>query len=173
MFDTKTNNWEFVPVKSRVFLFKEIIFSAADSASIKQICRKSIEELIVKGEKICKEKNDSRLPIIKIQLTGKIKEGLRKENLDLSDVAEEYENKCMLELENALDSKGLSERIEMFRKMYEEKKSIKELGVDILKTKLGRKDIDVEYLFEKLSDDKKIDEFVKEVTSKNKTDSSS
>jgi DNA repair exonuclease SbcCD nuclease subunit len=174
MFDTKTNNWEFVPVKSRVFLFKEIVFAAADSASIKQMCRKAIEELIVKGEKICKEKNDSRLPIIKIQLTGNIKEGLRKENLDLSDVAEEYENKCVLELENALDSKGLRERVEMFRKMYEEKKSIKELGVDILKTKLGRKDIDVEYLFEKLSDDKKIDEFVKEVTSnKNKTNSSS
>jgi len=167
LFDTKERKGEFIPVKSRIFLFKEIIFTAADSVAVKQSCRKAIDDLLAQAERLSKERKDTRSPIIKIQISGSMKEGLKRENLDLSEITNEYGDKCSLELENALDSKGLSERVEMFRKMYEEKKSIKELGVDILKTKLGRKDIDVEYLFEKLSDDKKIDEFVKEVTSKN------
>jgi len=165
LYDTKEKKWEFIPVKSRVFLFKEIIFAAADSASVKKQCRESIDNLIVEAEGIGKERKDTRPPIIKIQISGSMKEGLKRENLDLSDIADEYGEKCALELENDLDSKGLSERIELFRKMYEEKKSIKELGVDILKTKLGRKDIDVEYLFEKLADSKNIDDFVREATS--------
>jgi len=164
LFDTKENKWEFIPIKSRIFLFKELIFAAADSITVKKKCRETIDQLMTEAVKLSKAKGDTRLPIIKVQISGSMKEGLKKENLDLSDVASDYENQCELELENTLDSKGLRERIEVFRKMYEEKKSVKELGIDILKTKLGRKDIDVEYLFEKLSDDKKIDEFVKEIT---------
>lgn len=164
LFDTKENKWEFIPVKSRIFLFKEIIFAAADSITVKKKCRETIEEMLKEAERLGKQRNDARPPVIKVEISGSMKEGLKRENLDLSDISSEYDDKCELELENSLDSKGLSERIELFRKMYEEKKSIKELGIDILKTKLGRKDIDVDYLFEKLADDKKIDEFVKEIT---------
>ena len=119
LYDTKERKWEFVPVKSRVFLFKEIVFAAADSVSVKKQCRESIEKLLVEADKIGKERKDTRRPIIKIQISGSMKEGLKRENLDLSDIADEYNEKCALELENDLDSKGLSERIELFRKMYE------------------------------------------------------
>ncbi|MEM2974463.1 MAG: DNA repair exonuclease [Candidatus Micrarchaeia archaeon] len=166
LFDTKTRIWEFVPIKSRVFLFREISFVAADTASIKQSCRKAVDELLEQAGKIAKERNDSRPPIIKIQISGSMKEGLRKENLDLSEIIGEYGDRCVLELENNIDAKNLGEKIEAFRRMFEEKKTIKELGIDILKTKLGSNagDMDVEYIFEKMSDSKNIDEFIKEIT---------
>lgn len=160
LFDTKTKEHQFIPIVSRPFVFKEISLKDADNAMANNECRRFLNEMLrlfpAGGTK----------PIVKIQLTGSVKEGLKKENISIADLAREYEDRFYLELENLLDSTGLKERIEMFRKMYEQKKSVREVGLDILRDKLKSRgaEMDIERLFEKLSDPKRIDDYLKEVT---------
>jgi hypothetical protein len=54
--------------------------------------------------------------------------------------------------------------------MYEEKRSVRDLGIEILREKMKTKnvEIDVEALFEKLSDSKKIDEYLENIVKQNK-----
>jgi DNA repair exonuclease SbcCD nuclease subunit len=158
LFDTKTQSHEFIPISSRRFIFKEIALKDSDNATANNECRKFLDE-ILRGTK------GGEMPIVKVQITGNIKEGLKKENVSVADLAHEYDDKFYLDIDNQLDSTGLRERIELFRKMYEQKKSVREVGLDILRERLKSKGIemDIEGLFEKLADSKKIDEYLREI----------
>lgn len=172
LFDTKTKEHQFIAISSRPFIFKEIKLQSADLTMANAECRKFLEETRRNfAPQLSTQLSDARTkPIVKIQLTGSVKEGLKKENISVADVIHEYENVFHLEIENLLDSSGLKEKIELFRKMYEEKRSVRDLGIEILREKMKTKnvEIDVEALFEKLSDSKKIDEYLENIVKQNK-----
>lgn len=152
LFDTKTRKHQFVKIQSRPFVFKEIPLKGADNEEILRECREFLDGVKVSAER----------PIVKIQLTGNVKEGLRRENIDLSRLFDEYGDKMILEIENSLDVKDLKEKLEEFRRMYSEKKTARELGIEILKQKLGGDISDVEDIFELLSDEKNIERIVRD-----------
>ncbi len=161
LFDTKTGEPKFVEINSRPFFHQELQLVDADYTLVEKKCREFIESILEK---------DLEMPIIKIQVKGKIKSGLKKENIDLSPIYSEYENKVYLEIDNQLDSDSLKEKMETFRKLYEEKMSVREIGVEILKKKLadaGQDASDTHKLFETLSDSKNVDRYLEEVIKKN------
>lgn len=159
LFDTKALASKVIEIESRPYFFSELGFDGAESSEIKRLCRNEIDGVLSRNK-------SGQVPIIKLRLSGKIKEGLRKDNIDLNDVISEYNGKAIVEIDNSLDSQSLQERIEIFKKMYEERKSAREVGIEILKAKSPN--IPVEEFFEKLSDEKNIDSFVSEINGRNR-----
>ena len=162
--DTSKKEIKFIDIKSRPLHCIELSFEKAEPAQITDRCRKEIESALSKGED---------MPIIRVQLKGSVKEGLKRENIDLSSLNELYGDKCFLQVDNELDSQGLKEKMESLRKMYEQKMSVREIGVQMLKQKLaatvkanGGKEIDVERLMELLQDDDSIDAAIEEMIGK-------
>ena len=162
LFDTKTNEPKFVELNSsRPFFFKEFELADADFSTAISKCREFIDSVLEK---------DVDMPIIKLQVKGTLKSGLKEGNIDLSSLYSEYENQAYIEIDNQLDSNGLKEKMETFRKLYEEKKSVREVGIEILKKRLqdsGQDASETESLFELLSDSKNIDGYLDEIVKKN------
>lgn len=150
LYDTRSRKAEFIPIPTRRFIFKEVVFSAADAVSVRNSCRTILNNVA----KDCV----GGTPIVKLVLSGRLKDGLKKENIDLSDIRHEFEKVMFLEIESLLEAEGFAERIERFRRAHFEKKSLRELGLEMLKAKFGK---DAEQLFEQLSNEKQIDEFIK------------
>ncbi|VVB73937.1 DNA double-strand break repair protein Mre11 [uncultured archaeon] len=160
--DTRKKEIKFIDIKSRPFRHIELSFEKAEPGQIADRCRKEIEAELAKGED---------MPIIRVQLKGSVKEGLKRENIDLSSLNELYGDRCHLQVDNELDSQGLKEKMESLRKMYEQKMSVREIGVQMLKQKLaatakanGSKAVDVERLMDLLQDDGSIDAAIEEMT---------
>ena len=161
LFDTKTGEPKFVEINSRPFFFQELQLTDADYSMVASGCKKFIGSVLEKG---------LDMPIIKIQIKGNVKPGLKGENIDLSPIYEEYENQAYLEIDNALSSEDLKEKMEMFRKLYEEKKSVREIGIEILKKRLadaGQDTAGIDRLFETLGDSKNIDRYLEEIVKRN------
>lgn len=162
LYDTKTKNYSFVPIPTRKFIYKEILLANADNFSIEKSLKEIINEI---KEEIGKNKEKNESPIVKIKLIGNIKEGLRREDI-LINV--ENHGFYYFEVENALDTKTFKEEMEILRKIYNEKKNAKELGLEILKKKMKEKnyelnELNVEKIFEKLSEEKNIDDYLSEI----------
>ena len=162
--DTSKKEFKFMDIKSRHLHHIELSFEKAEPAQIVDRCRKEIEAALSKRED---------MPIIRVQLKGSVKEGLKRENIDLSSLNELYGDRCFLQVDNDLDSQGLKEKMESLRKMYEQKMSVREIGVQMLRQKLaaaasanGGKEIDAERLMDLLQDDDNIDAAIEELTKK-------
>lgn len=155
--DTSNNEIKFMEISSRPFHYVEMEFDRADAAEIIDRCRNAIEKELSHGEE---------MPIIRVQLKGNVKEGLKRENIDLSSLNEMYRERCYIQIDNELDAQGLKDRMESLRKMYEQKMSVREIGMQLLKQKLETKNnggINVERLIEQLSDEDNIDSVIKEL----------
>lgn len=165
--DTGSKEIKFIDIGSRPFHHIELSFEKAEPANIVDRCRKEIDAALSKGEDV---------PIIRVQLKGSVKEGLKRENIDLSSLNDLYGDQCYLQVDNDLDSQGLKAKMESLRKMYEQKMSVREIGVQMLRQKLdaakanGGKGVDVERLMDLLQDDDNIDSLIEEITSKKPTD---
>jgi len=123
---------------------------------------------VKKNEKEEREEREEK-PIVKIKIFGSTKKGLNREDIIIDVKNNDF---YYFEIENSLDTKTLKEEIEVLRKLYEEKKNAKDLGLEILREKLksfGIK-VNVDDLFDKLSDEKKINEYIKELLYKNNGD---
>jgi DNA repair exonuclease SbcCD nuclease subunit len=82
--DTSKKEIKFMDIKSRPFRHIELSFEKAEPAQIVDRCRKEIESALSKGED---------MPIIRVQLKGSVKEGLKRENIDLSSLNELYRDR--------------------------------------------------------------------------------
>lgn len=109
--------------------------------------KQRIEEEI---EKVIKG-NNKKKPLIKIKLTGKGKI-IDKE---LRNLEKKYRNECILKFQKKLESEEVEKKLEMLEKMREEKLSIEEMGLKLLKENLTRlnfsNEFDSESLFRILS----------------------
>jgi DNA repair exonuclease SbcCD nuclease subunit len=77
LFDTKTKEHQFIAISSRPFIFKEIKLQSADLTMANAECRKFLEETRRNfAPQLSTQLSDARTkPIVKIQLTGSVKEG--------------------------------------------------------------------------------------------------
>jgi len=158
--NTKTNEIKFIDLDSRPFHCGEIQVDQKDSAYVMTELRKKIDSMLDQKEE---------MPIIRVVVKGTLKQGIKRENLSFQDVYKEYEERCMLQIDNELDEQGLKEKLESLRKMYEQKLSVREIGIESIKKKLQSteaKDMDVEFLMSMLQDDDNIDMVVEELMKK-------
>ncbi|MCS7109432.1 MAG: metallophosphoesterase family protein, partial [Candidatus Micrarchaeota archaeon] len=93
--DTETNEIVFKELDSREFYYNEIDFKDADLMEVTDKIRGKIDE--------CLNRRQSDNPIIRIVLKGTLKQGVKRENLSLQDIHKDYDEKCILQIDNELD----------------------------------------------------------------------
>ncbi|MEM3770725.1 MAG: metallophosphoesterase family protein [Candidatus Micrarchaeia archaeon] len=164
--DTNTNEIKFIDIKSRKFLYGEIELKNADLKDVNDRIRNKIEELLQKGKEI---KGKDGIPIIRVVVSGTLKQGIKRENLSIQDIYSEYEDKCILQIDNEMAEQGLKEKLESLRNMYKQKMSVREIGIQSIKERLqstSAKDIDVEFLMNMLQDEDNIELVLEEMIKK-------
>jgi DNA repair exonuclease SbcCD nuclease subunit len=141
LYDTKTREAKFMPIKSRTFIYKNLNF---EKATPEQIKIKLLEEL----NNLLKDyKNEN--PIIKIVLRGTMSDGFQASDFQIPNFGEN------VFIENFINSESLKEKIEQIKKQHEQKIGIKELGIDLLRKNLAKTNYDLwepDEVFEALLD---------------------
>ena len=125
IFDTKSYSYEFVEINSRPFFYIELNFESATPSEVIEKIKQKIEEVEKKAEK----------PIIKIKITGTLKEGFRPKDLQLTQL--QKDEKALVSIDKALTSKTTEIEIEKVREMIK-KGDVKELGSQLLAEELRK-----------------------------------
>ncbi|MFA6049012.1 MAG: metallophosphoesterase [Candidatus Micrarchaeia archaeon] len=128
LFDTLAKSAEFIEIHTRPFEFVELEFK---NAGLSEIAGKTSQAIGGIAEKYGEQK-----PLVKIKLSGTLAPGLQNSNLDLSPILRDWEGKMLLSIDRNLESAELEQKIERLRRLRQEKKSVRELGVEILRKKL-------------------------------------
>jgi len=137
LYDTSEKKHEFIGIPSRKFIFEEIVFEDAGVSEVKEKLESRISEL----------KKENPEAIIRIKLSGSLREGINTGDLGLSPPENIY-------LSNDLNVTDLKGRLEKIRKLREEKLSVREIAMRELEEKTKGK-ITVfkpKELFEKLDE---------------------
>ena len=134
---------EFVELeKIRKVFYKEIVL---EDESVKSKIESELE-------KILKSKLD-KIPLIKFKIVGKKNKLIDN---DLKDLEKKYEKNCILKFQKKLEYEEIEKKLDFLKKMREEKLSIEEMGLKILRENLSnlkfREEFDPENLFKLLSD---------------------
>jgi len=137
------NRIEFIELeKNRKIFYREIILDEKSS-------KDKIESEL---EKILKNRFDKK-PLIKFKISGK-KTGLVDK--ELKSLEKKYEKDCILTFQKKLESEEMEKKLDFLKKMREEKLSIEEMGIKILRENLDslkfKEEFDPENLFKLLSD---------------------
>ncbi|NYZ79415.1 DNA repair exonuclease [Candidatus Micrarchaeota archaeon] len=151
IFDTRSREAVFHEIQSRPFFYEELEFKQAGLEEVLAKARKSIEKLL--------EKKSEAKPVIKLKLKGTVAKGLSQSNLDVSSIPMEFENRAIVEVDKDLESETLKEKIDKLRSLRESKLSVRDMGIEVLKSKLKqygfKSNVDVETLYSMLSEEGK------------------
>ncbi len=146
VFDTATGDASFVKIDSRPFFFSEIVFENASPSKIEEEARKKLAEMVIRAR--------GRTPLVKLKLRGTLEKGIQAQNIDLSNVEKEFGERMVLSIDKEFASEELREKIELLRRLREEKKGVREMGLAVLEKKLSEAGVKMpsEELFELLSE---------------------
>ncbi len=140
IYNTDTKELKFYEIEGRKFIYKEVVIEEENIEKINEKIKKIVKET--------KKENE----VIKIKIKGKLKEGIKKEDLML----EKYEDVFIdTEIE---DIKNIVEKIKIEN---EEKKSIREIAIEqLIKNLKGKVSFNVRDVFEKAKEGKlKVEDF--------------
>ena len=148
LFDTATGAASFVKISSRPFFFSEIVLENASPSKVVEEARKKLSELAIQA--------GGRTPLVKLKLLGTLEKGIRPQDVDLAPLEREFGEKMALGIDKEFASEELAEKIGLLRKLREEKKSVREMGLSVLERKLFEAGVRLpsEELFELLADAK-------------------
>jgi DNA repair exonuclease SbcCD nuclease subunit len=151
LFDSRKYEADFVEISSRPFVFEELSFENADIAEVEAKARSLLHRIAAQYK--------SEKPLVKIKLGGSLAPGLTGTAIELKELEEEFKEKMLLNIEKEFGLEELRERIEFVKRMLSEKKSSREIGVEILRRKLSEKNAaigaeEAEELLELLSEGK-------------------
>ncbi len=116
---------ELVPLeKNRKFFYEEI--KIENTSSVREQIEKKISDIVY-------TKNLLKQPIIRLRITGKETDVLDQE---LRDIERKYVGKAILVFVKQLESPEMAEKLEFLRNLREQKLSIEEIGLNLLKKNL-------------------------------------
>lgn len=121
IFDTKTGEHEFVPVKTREFIFRRLNFTGATPSQIQN-------EVDREFSKILLENHEN--PIIRIIIEGTLKDGFSPQDVQ---VRRPEMPGAIIEIDSKLDIASLKEKIEAIRHARQGKMTVAEFGMSILR----------------------------------------
>lgn len=128
--------------KNRKFFYKEISF---DKKSIRDKIESALEELT--------KNKFNKKPLVKFKIAGRNVELFDKE---LRDIEKKYEKDFILKFQKKLESDEMEKKLDLLKRIGEEKLSIEEMGMKTLKENLDqlkfKGEFDPENLFRLLSD---------------------
>jgi len=128
---------EYVTLKNnRKFFYEEIKVDANNP--LRETIEKKINEIIF-------TQNLPKPPIIKLKIIGKETEVLAQE---LHDIEKKYFGRTFLRFSKELESRDMTEKLELLRKFRDQKLSIEEIGLNLLKKNLEELKFNLPYDFE-------------------------
>lgn len=149
VFDTRTKEYSFNKINSRRFVIAKLDASGKDKEELTSSIREAIEKVIAS----CAGK-----PIVRVELGGKMKKGIRSIDLDVQGIAKSYQNRATVEISKpGVDGLEANEEVNALRDGSLENMSVKDYGLGIFLEKLKQSKYDLEMgpseLFELLSSD--------------------
>lgn len=133
LFDTMDKSYEFVEIESRPFIVKELSFKDASPKDVKDRCESAIEEA-------CKGRKN---PIIRLRLIGNIGGGFGGTDMPLQMLINKYSDRLVLDLDSSkLVDVKLEKGIEEVRSSKEGGSTVKEMGMNMLISKLKEEKLD-------------------------------
>ncbi len=145
VYDTKTKECVFQYINSRPFFYRELEFKEALVAEVYSSIEKTLSEIPLEKK-----------PLVKIKLTGTLARGISSSDVDLRAVFEKNQDAMKLSIDRDFEiNLELKEKIEHLRKMREESKTVREIGLSVLRGKLETNNYKLgheEELFDALSE---------------------
>lgn len=133
LFDTITNQYEFININSRIFISKHVKLKDKSPSELTAECTSIIDEILAKNK---------NKPIIRLVLEGTLKENANKA-INLRGITARYQNKAYVDIDSTrLLIPELEKSIQDLRENKLEGISIKELGMSILRAKLKEQKLD-------------------------------
>lgn len=153
LLDTKTQELKFKTFPGqRAFHYKKIEFSKANAEEIERKTSNQIKKLLSKSAK-------NQKPLIKLKLTGTLAKGFNSSDLDLVSVVKEFEERAIVSISSSFQEESFKKKIKELGDLQAEKKSVSELGLDLLEKNLEETDFgsafDSRRVFKLLKNDKK------------------
>ncbi len=151
VYDTKTNTYSFNKINSRKFILLKINVEGKEPREIADEAEQAVEKCI---------SGSSGKPVIRIELSGNLKEGLRNADVNINAVADRYREKAVIETSRSRISSSLSSRaVDGIRKGTLDNVSIKDYGMEIFIERLKQSNYTLNTsaatLFDMLSSDEK------------------
>ncbi len=130
IYDTKTYTYTFHKITSRPFSLIKIDIEDKDPKTITDSIQKAIESTIINN-------TTKQKPIIKIEMTGKIKKGFKPIDINLGAISIERNDAIIEITKNNVEEVKASEEAEEIRARRMENMSIKDYGISIFLEKLS------------------------------------
>jgi DNA repair exonuclease SbcCD nuclease subunit len=131
---------EFVTIPTREYFHMSIPIDNYSPAEVIGILVTKIESVL--GNK----------PLVKVKLTGKLKEGFTPSDLQLSPVFKRFKDSCFLKIDKDVESEQTEKRLSFLANLGREQKSIETYGMDLLCSRLGGDKAKIVKIFECLSE---------------------
>jgi DNA repair exonuclease SbcCD nuclease subunit len=132
--DARNKTVSFVSLENdRKFFYEEV---EADSG-VKENIEKMIDEIL--------EEKFTKLPIIKIKIFGN---SVNVSEYDLRFIEKKYAERAVLVIAKDLETPEMTDKIEFMRNLREQKLSVEEIGLQILKKNLEKMDFEKSFDFE-------------------------
>ncbi len=132
LFDTSDSTYKFIKIKSRRFVSKNIEVEDAGREDIRKLCEEVIESSIT----------GSDYPIIRIRLSGTIKNGVTNGSLGLKGIISKYSGKAIVDIDSSrVSNPELQTNIESVRNNEVGGMSIRERGLEILNSQLKQMNV--------------------------------
>lgn len=147
LFDSKTQEATFHFIDSRPFHLVGLEFHGANARHVKEKLEEALRGVM--------EKSAGREPAVRAVLSGTLEKGLLPSAVELEAVERAWAGKMRLYVEKEFDSSELKDKILQLRRLRQEQKGAKELGMELLRARLkdnGLQLKDEDALFELLSE---------------------
>ncbi len=127
--DTEDQSLDFVEVEPpRGFFYEEVEVNGEDLRKIERMVEEKLEDIVVK-------ENEER-SLVRIKVKGKLPKGINSSDLDLSDLKEKYNDAAILSISENLEEEGMEEKVQTLRDLREEKLSVDEMGMKMLRERV-------------------------------------
>ena len=157
MFDTKTMKYDFFELPGqRKLLYETITFENASAKEIKEKTRETLEKLLGAG-------GFQKKPLVRIKLKGTLAKGVSLPDASPQEIVKEFEERAIVSVGSDFSQNSFKKRVEELRRLQRNRKSIAEIGIELLEKNISEtgfdNSLDVRELFS-LLEEGKIDEAI-------------
>lgn len=153
---------EFIELtKARDFYYEKVEFEGTGISQLDEAVRVKVRELLKRPRR-----NLKKLPLIKLRLTGTLAKGASRSEFDAQAIAQEFADWALVEIgKGELTSPGFEEKVQLLRKLREQRLPIDEMAMSLLEVNLREADyrqpFDVHVLYNLLVEGRREEAFQK------------
>ncbi|MDD5148704.1 MAG: hypothetical protein PHH08_04540, partial [Candidatus ainarchaeum sp.] len=129
IFDTETKEIAFLPLPvQRKMFYEKIKFENASQQQVLETAESKLSGFV--------SETGASKPLIRLKLTGSLAKGISNSDINLAGTEKKFSEKAILSISKEFDSESFKTKIAELREMQKNKKSISEIGLDLLEKNL-------------------------------------